>query len=69
MAVNESRSMNRDLVLGATDGKFKNLTPDRGGEVDTLAPTVRSQELQLQYDLVNRTPLADLPTAVYGRRK
>jgi len=69
MAVNEARSMNRDLVLGATDGKFKNLTPDRGGEVDTLDATIRAQELQLQYDLVNRTPMADLPTAAYGRRR
>ena len=44
MAVNESRSLNRDLVLGATDGKFKTLTPDRGGVVDPTDATIRAEE-------------------------
>jgi len=51
MAVNETRSMNQDLRRGATDGKFKNLTPDRGGEVDPTASAVRSEELQIQYNV------------------
>lgn len=51
MAVNESRSMNQDLRRGALDGKFKNLTPDRGGEVDPTAPAVRAEELQIQYNV------------------
>lgn len=59
MAVNDSRSMNRDLRLGATDGKFKNLTPDRGGEVDPTAATMRANVLQPQYSVVERHPLAD----------
>ena len=69
MAVNESRSLNRDLVLGVTDGKFKSLTPDRGGVVDPTDATIRAEELQMQYDLVQRSGLADAPTAAYGRRR
>ena len=63
MAVNESRSMNNDLRLGAKDGKFKSLTPDRGGNVDPTDPSVRQMELQAQYGLVERTPLANAPEA------
>lgn len=51
MAVNEKRSMNRDLKLGAGDGKFKSLTPDRGGDVDPTAATVRKNMLQIQYNI------------------
>lgn len=63
MAVNESRSMNRDLRLGATDGKFKNLTPDRGGNVDPTDATARAAELQVQYNVQKRSPMADAPQA------
>lgn len=51
MAVNESRSMNRDLKLGAGDGKFKSLTPDRGGDVDPTTSAVRKNMLQIQYNI------------------
>jgi len=68
MAVNESRSCNRDLVLGATDGKFKNLTPDRGGELDPTSSAVRAHELQLQYNVVDRSEIADMPAAQWGYR-
>lgn len=51
MAVNESRSMNMDLIRGAGDGKFKNLTPDRGGNVDPTAASIRQDELQIQYNV------------------
>jgi hypothetical protein len=63
MAVNESRSMNNDLALGAKDGKFKSLTPSRGGDVDPTDSSVRAMELQAQYGLVERTPLANAPEA------
>lgn len=69
MAVNESRSMNRDLQLGATEGKFKSLTPSRGGEVEMTSPAVRAHELQLQYNVVDRSDTADMPTAQWGRRR
>jgi hypothetical protein len=65
MAVNDSRSMNRDLRLGATDGKFKSLTPDRGGEVDPTHATKRMHEVSAtyptgeQYSIIDRHPLAD----------
>lgn len=68
MAVNESRSCNRDMLLGATDGKFKSLTPSRGGEVDPTSSAVRAHELQLQYNVVDRSELADMPAAQWGRR-
>lgn len=59
MAVNEARSMNKDLKEGANDGKFKSLTPDRGGDVEESAPMVRAQILQPQYGVIERTPLAN----------
>ncbi len=63
MAVNDTRSMNNDLALGAKDGKFKNTTPDRGGDLDPTDASVRAMELQAQYGLVERTPLANAPEA------
>lgn len=63
MAVNESRSMNRDLRLGATDGKFKNLTPDRGGDVDPTDASARAMALQVQYNIEPRADIADAPQA------
>jgi hypothetical protein len=65
MAVNDSRSMNRDMRLGATDGKFKSLTPDRGGDVDPTAATLRMNVTKSLYptgevySFVDRHPLAD----------
>ena len=43
--------MNMDLIRGASDGKFKSLTPDRGGQVDPTASTLRQDELQMQYNV------------------
>lgn len=60
MAVNESRSMNRDLYKGATDGKFKSLTPNRGGDVDPTAASVRQMELNIQYN-VQEPPAPVMP--------
>jgi hypothetical protein len=51
MAVNDSRSMNMDLIRGAGDGKFKSLTPSRGGEVDPTSATIRKEQLQIQYNV------------------
>lgn len=58
MAVNESRSQNRDLTLGVRDGKFKSLTPDRGGEVDPTTATKRQLELQMQYNVQSAPELS-----------
>lgn len=60
MAVNESRSMNADLYKGATDGKFKSLTPSRGGDVDPTAAAIRATELNIQYN-VQTPPSAFMP--------
>lgn len=49
MAVNESRSANADLQLGMRDGRYKSLTPDRGGEVETSNVANRGTELPAHY--------------------
>lgn len=54
MTVNSARSMNADLQLGLLDGFQKNLTPDRGGSVETEAVTKRAQMLQMQYNITDR---------------
>jgi len=59
MAVNTSRSQNADLRLGATDGTFKNTTPDRGGEPEMQSPTKLTMVLNEQYNFVPRSPLAE----------
>lgn len=51
MAVNESRSANRDLQLGIRDGRYKNRTEDRGGEVDMSNVNIRAKELPMHYGL------------------
>lgn len=51
MAVNESRSMNQDMSQGKNDGKYKWLSPDRGGEVDFTNITRRARELPWHYGL------------------
>lgn len=54
MAVNDSRSMNADLVLGSrVDGRVKVLDPDRGGNVEYGAMTERAQQLQPQYNIAH----------------
>lgn len=65
MAVNDSRSMNRDLRLGATDGRYKSLAPDRGGEVDPTHATLRMTVTKSMfptgevYSFTDRHPMAD----------
>jgi hypothetical protein len=65
MAVNDSRSMNRDMRFGATDGRFKNLTPNRGGDVDPTHATLRMTVTKSMfptgevYSFTDRHPLAD----------
>jgi hypothetical protein len=64
MAVNDTRSMNQDLRLGLADGKFKNLTPDRGGDVDPTHATARMTVTKSlfptgeTYSFTDRHPLA-----------
>lgn len=53
MAVNDARSMNADLHIGLNDGRLKNLTPDRGGQVDESHASVRSGLLQAQYNVTD----------------
>jgi hypothetical protein len=60
MAVNDSRSMNSDLRKGAVDGKFKSLTPSRGGEVDPTAAAIRQVELNIQYN-IQTPPMPEMP--------
>lgn len=71
MAVNDSRSMNVDLKIGARDGTFKSLTPDRGGEVDPTHATYRQQAVTSSYPsgdiygIKERSPLADMADGTF----
>jgi hypothetical protein len=53
MAVNESRSANADMTQGTRDGRYKSLTPGRGGVVETSNVEQRSKELQMQYGMLH----------------
>jgi hypothetical protein len=54
MAVNTSRSMNADLLLGSRiDGAVKTLFPDRGGDIEQEHATQRASELQPQYNVAH----------------
>lgn len=71
MAVNDSRSMNQDLKLGARDGAFKSLTPDRGGDVDPSHATYRMNSVKAsfptgeQYSIEPRPAIADLSDGLF----
>jgi hypothetical protein len=71
MAVNDARSMNNDLRLGARDGMFKSLTPDRGGDVDPTHATYRMESLKApfptgeMYSIMERPSLADAPDGMF----
>lgn len=55
MAVNDSRSMNADMKMGSEDGRFKSLTPDRGGVVEMSNVLKRADQLPPQYNVA--TPI------------
>lgn len=71
MAVNDSRSMNRDLKLGARDGMFKSLTPDRGGDVDPSHAAYRKASVQASfptgevYSIQERPAIADASDGLF----
>lgn len=45
MAVNNERSMNHDLMLGATDRSRHRIAPERGGQVELTDPINRAEHL------------------------
>jgi hypothetical protein len=55
MAINATRSMNGDLQMGIKDGRFKSITPDRGGEVETEQVIDRAVVLPPQYNVTDAT--------------
>lgn len=65
MAVNNNRSMNSDLRTGVLDGKFKSITPGRGGEVEREHALKRMLVLQEQYGMVNQHDLAHYAEAIF----
>jgi|LauGreDrversion4_2_1035121.scaffolds.fasta_scaffold01379_16 hypothetical protein len=65
MAVNDSRSMNMDLRLGACDGSHKSLTPSRGGEVEMNNVQIRRTQLQPQYNVVDKVNTAYANTGLF----
>lgn len=68
MAVNETRDMRLEMEIGATEGSFKTLTKDRGGEMS--ADTVVNRMLLDDglYDLHNLPVAArPLPTGRWAK--
>lgn len=60
MAYPPTRSMNSDLIEGATDGKYKKVLHDRGGQVELTSYEQRADLHDLWYGIhespVKRTP-------------
>ena len=54
MAVNTSRSMNGDRMLGEQDGMMKSIAPDRGGDLEESHALDRAKMLQTQYNIVDK---------------
>ena len=54
MAVNTSRSMNGDRMLGEQDGMMKSIAPDRGGILEEEHALDRAKMLQTQYNVVDK---------------
>jgi hypothetical protein len=40
--INSERSMNADMRQGVSDGSFKHLAPNRGGQVEMERPLARA---------------------------
>jgi hypothetical protein len=58
MAAAHDRSMNAELIEGATDGAIRKRHPDRGGIVEPTADVVRSESGQVMVDdhpMVNKS--------------
>ena len=51
MAVNESRNLAAEKTAGINDGRYKSLTPDRGGDVESSAVAQRVTELPAHYGM------------------
>lgn len=45
MAVNESRNLGAEKAAGINDGRYKSLTPDRGGVVEQSFVAQRLKDL------------------------
>jgi hypothetical protein len=59
MAVNESRDLITELEIGATEGTFKSMWPNRGGEMSEDTDLASSTLI----DSVNGFGMANLPLA------
>jgi len=65
MAINNSRSMNKDMRQGALDGAYKSLTPSRGGDVEQAFVKKRMTVLEqgtypTMHGFTDRNPLAEV---------
>lgn len=67
MAVNSSRSQNRDLTEGMTDGKYKKLaTRERGGEIDHATAMSRKHLSPVFYGDQVEAPIKVRPDGKLG---
>lgn len=62
MAYPQLRSMNAELDAGATDGRWKKVVKDRGGNVETLTHHMRDELAPDYYDIREKGPVKDVPT-------
>lgn len=68
MAVNETRDMRTEMEIGATEGSFKTVTKNRGGEMSADTLLERAWLDEGLYDIHNM-PLAarPLPTGRWAK--
>lgn len=64
MAINMSRSLNGDLHEGMTDGRYRKVAPNRGGEVEDTFKANRSELSPFFYgDILQGPASKTLPDA------
>lgn len=71
MAVNETRSMNEDLLAGITDGIVKKSSPNRGGDMydEHCIDAVNMILHQDLYDAVTDNPFQDIAASRVAYRR
>jgi hypothetical protein len=65
MAYSHIRSMNRDLEEGMTDGKYKKLTPNRGGVTENELRARTLRDLDDVWFGYHETPAKALPDSTH----
>lgn len=67
MVYPRNRSMNHDLEEGMTDGKYKKIAPNRGGETEKELHYAERVDLYDMHYGVHETPAKRLPDGTLDR--